>query len=146
MDAGLFQVFITAIPPLPGRVGQSLASPRSSVWHSPSHSNYMMIKTAALSLAAVLVSSSSANFKGLVDRQAPATAPSSNPGIPYIRICPNPDYEGLNDTVTCLDITNLTAPRSYGQVKTCSELISWASSEVKPLTWTAPCFSPHQFH
>ncbi|KAK9770412.1 hypothetical protein AB5N19_11441 [Seiridium cardinale] len=70
----------------------------------------MRLVAAMLSLAAVISPRIAAGSE-LVGRQAT--------GENFIEICPNPEYQGLNETVTCMNITNPTVPRGYGG-RTCS--------------------------
>ncbi|KAK6065478.1 hypothetical protein SCUP234_02442 [Seiridium cupressi] len=72
----------------------------------------MRLLAAMLSLAAVTSPRLAAGSE-LVGRQAT--------GENFIEICPNPEYQGLNETVTCMNITNPTVPRGYGG-RTCISL------------------------
>jgi hypothetical protein len=91
----------------------------------------MATKAITLALATILGPSLATHFMAFVDQQAPIGATLDED---YIQICPNPDYQGLNETVPCLEIYNLTAPRSSGQVKTCGELVSFRLQLNKTLT------------
>ncbi|KAK8062340.1 hypothetical protein PG997_014437 [Apiospora hydei] len=49
-----------------------------------------------------------------------------------VELCPNPDFMGINETVTCLNFTDPATPKGYGQRDTCISL------EGSPLHVGAP--------
>ncbi|KAK8079125.1 hypothetical protein PG994_002932 [Apiospora phragmitis] len=39
-----------------------------------------------------------------------------------VELCPNPDFQGIDETIPCLNYTDPTTPKRYGQRDTCSKL------------------------
>lgn len=72
------------------------------------------LAAAALLLATVAASDPLDTFE-LAERQ---TIPTTGGNL--IEICPNQNYEGLNETITCMNITDPTVPHGYGG-RTCSK-------------------------
>lgn len=74
----------------------------------------MKLVATVLSLAASALALGYPDAVELAERQS-----SVNEGN-LIEICPNQNYEGLNETITCMNITDPTQPKGYGG-RTCSK-------------------------
>ncbi|KAI4591518.1 hypothetical protein KJ359_013285 [Pestalotiopsis sp. 9143b] len=79
------------------------------------HRTQMKLVATVLSLAASALALGYPDAVELAERQS-----SVNEGN-LIEICPNQNYEGLNETITCMNITDPTQPKGYGG-RTCISL------------------------
>lgn len=88
---------------------------------------------------------------------ATASATATLPAAPgagdenYVEACPNPEYQGLNETVTCLNFTDPVMPKGYGG-RTCSTFLfqsscalslflEWPRSRLAPYDDVSVCYT-----
>ncbi|KAK8112682.1 hypothetical protein PG984_013208 [Apiospora sp. TS-2023a] len=55
-------------------------------------------------------------------RDTAAVDPPAVPVEEVVELCPNPDFQAIDDTVPCLNYTDPATPKGYGQRDTCRRL------------------------